>query len=63
VTCIDTTGLQALEDMKKDIQAFAGERVMIRFVGMNPSVRTKFEMFGWKLMEASRIDEMHLAEA
>jgi hypothetical protein len=35
VTFIDTTGLQALKDVKKDLIAFAGDELQLRFVGLN----------------------------
>lgn len=63
VAWIDTTGLQALADAKKDIKAFAGDEVVIRFVGMNRSVRTKFEMSGWKLVDGSDVmEDVYLGE-
>lgn len=63
VAWIDTTGIQALADAKKDIKAFGGSEVVLRFVGVNPSVRTKFEMSGWKLVDAGGVlDEVHLVE-
>jgi anti-anti-sigma regulatory factor len=46
VAWIDTTGLQELADAKKDIWAFAGDDVVLRFVGVNRGIRTKFEMAG-----------------
>jgi sodium-independent sulfate anion transporter 11 len=55
VTYIDTTGLQALADAKKDLILFAGEAVQLRFVGINENVRIRFEMSGWQLLDV--VDE------
>lgn len=63
VAWIDTTGLQALTDAKKDIKTFAGDDVVLRFVGVNQSVRKKFEMVGWMMVDARDVaDEVHLME-
>lgn len=42
-THIDTTGLQALDDMRNQILDWAGPRVSIRIVGANKRVRDRFE--------------------
>lgn len=52
VTFIDTTGLQALKDAKKDLVAFAGDDLQVRFVGLNEGVRKRFETSGWDLLDA-----------
>jgi sodium-independent sulfate anion transporter 11 len=63
VAWIETIGSQALVDAKKDIKAFAGDGVVLRFVGVNKGVRTKFELSGWKLVDAGDVlDEVHLGE-
>jgi sodium-independent sulfate anion transporter 11 len=42
-THIDTTGLQALDDMRNQILDWAGPHVSIRIVGANKRVRDRFE--------------------
>jgi sodium-independent sulfate anion transporter 11 len=60
VTYIDTTGLQALADAKKDLILFAGEAVQLRFVGINENVRIRFEMSGWQLLDV--VDEFDIVK-
>lgn len=55
VATIDTTGLVALQDLKLDLQRYAGEHAEIRFVNMHASVREKFDRFGWELYDADTI--------
>lgn len=42
-THIDTTGLQALDDMRNQITDWAGPQVSIRIVGANKRIRDRFE--------------------
>jgi sodium-independent sulfate anion transporter 11 len=52
---IDTTGMQALQRMKSELQDYGGDDVEFRFVGMCKGVRTRFQRAGWAL--ASPHDE------
>ncbi|KAH8648751.1 sulfate transporter family-domain-containing protein [Tricladium varicosporioides] len=57
VDYIDTTGLEALQEAKNELRAFAGKDLELRFVGLNDLVRTRFEMSGWRLIDAEEIVE------
>jgi len=50
---IDTTGLQILRDMKAEVLAYGGEDVEFRFVGLNESMKKKFQRTGWNLANAA----------
>lgn len=47
---IDTSGIQALQRMKKELQDYGGQDVEFRFVGLCKGVRRRFERAGWKLV-------------
>jgi sodium-independent sulfate anion transporter 11 len=49
VTYVDTTGVQALTDLKADLQVYAGESFVLKFLDMNSAVRTRFERASWEL--------------
>lgn len=51
VARIDSTGLVALEDLKADIERYAGKYAELRFANMHDGVREKFERFGWALYD------------
>lgn len=53
VTYIDTTGLQALADLKADLYLYCGPSLELRFVGMHRALRKKFDQIGWLLSDAS----------
>ncbi|PSN61649.1 sulfate permease [Corynespora cassiicola Philippines] len=55
VATIDTTGLTALQDLRTDITKFGGEHAELRFVGVQPGVKAKFERFGWELYDAENV--------
>lgn len=46
---IDASGMQALEEVKKELRQYGGEDVDFRFVGMNAAVRNRFKRAGWTL--------------
>jgi sodium-independent sulfate anion transporter 11 len=47
---IDATGMQALEDIKKELGAYGGSEFSVRFVGMGKGARKRFERAGWGLI-------------
>lgn len=49
---VDTTGVQAIVDLKSDLESFAGESVDLKFLTMNSRVRNTFERSNWKLKSA-----------
>lgn len=51
VTIIDTTGLTALQDLKADLERYAGKSAELRFANMHDGVKVRFERFGWKLYD------------
>ncbi|RDW82228.1 SulP family sulfate permease [Coleophoma cylindrospora] len=51
---IDTTGIQALKDLKAELLSYGGESIELRFTGVGDSVRTSFERAGWILGEDGR---------
>ncbi|KAH8891435.1 sulfate permease [Thozetella sp. PMI_491] len=55
VSHIDTTGIQALLDLKGELRDYAGHSAMV-FVGMNEGVRRRFEKANWNLHKASDLD-------
>ena len=46
---VDSTGMQAFEDIKRELRLYGGPDVEFRFVGMNEVVQTRFKRAGWKL--------------
>lgn len=56
VATIDTTGLTALQDLKGDLERYAGKSAELRFANMHPSVEVKFARFGWELYDGERYD-------
>lgn len=52
VAFIDTTGLQALADLKAELIGWVGVDLDMRFVGMRKGVRRRFERIGWRLVDA-----------
>lgn len=46
---VDASGMQALEDMKKELKGYGGPDIEIRFAGMSESVRRRFQRGGWTL--------------
>ncbi|KAF1969701.1 sulfate permease-like protein [Bimuria novae-zelandiae CBS 107.79] len=58
VTTVDTTGLTALQDLKADVERYAGKAAEVRFANVYPSVRERFERFGWSLWD-SEMDFHH----
>ncbi|KAJ4368407.1 hypothetical protein N0V83_006764 [Neocucurbitaria cava] len=48
---IDTTGLNALKDLKVDIEKFGGKTTQLRLVGVQDRVRERFARYGWKLLD------------
>lgn len=57
MTYIDTTGIIALQDLKADLREHAGETAEMRFVGLNESVRRRFEQAGWNLVDKDTVLE------
>jgi sodium-independent sulfate anion transporter 11 len=53
VVAIDTTGLTALQDLKADLERYAGPSAELRFVNLHAGVRERFERFGWELYDGS----------
>lgn len=49
VVTIDTTGLTALQDLKADLERYAGKSAELRFANVHESVRERFARFGWEL--------------
>ncbi|KAH8659807.1 sulfate transporter family-domain-containing protein [Xylariales sp. PMI_506] len=54
---IDASGMQAMEDIKTELQSYGGSLVEFRFVGMNPSVTKRFQRAGWNLASPYDADE------
>jgi sodium-independent sulfate anion transporter 11 len=50
VVYIDTTGVEALKEMKTELKAYAGDGVEMRIVGLKNSLAGKFERVGWKIV-------------
>ncbi|KAF1982030.1 hypothetical protein K402DRAFT_397915 [Aulographum hederae CBS 113979] len=57
VARLDTTGLKAMGDMKKEIWTYAGSEAELRFVGLNSAVRKRFERGGWELVDSDHIGD------
>lgn len=57
VTAIDATGLTALQDLKADLERYAGKTAELRFVHVHDGVKTRFERFGWALYDGAAFDE------
>jgi sodium-independent sulfate anion transporter 11 len=57
---IDTTGMQALQRMKTDLQDYGGEDTEFRFVGLCQGVKRRFERFGWKLRAEGEEEEVQM---
>ncbi|ROV93191.1 hypothetical protein VMCG_08725 [Cytospora schulzeri] len=53
VNHIDTTAVHHLRILVWEIHKYGGKGVEIRFVGMTPYVRDRFERAGWKVVDAS----------
>ncbi|KAK7179849.1 hypothetical protein DPSP01_004600 [Paraphaeosphaeria sporulosa] len=51
VTTIDTTGLTALQDLKADLERYAGKSAELQFANMHDGVRARFERYGWDLYD------------
>ena len=47
---VDASGMQAFEEIKEEVRAYAGSYVEIRLVGLNKGVQTRFVRAGWKLV-------------
>jgi solute carrier family 26 (sodium-independent sulfate anion transporter), member 11 len=63
VSTIDTTGLVALKDLKADLEKYGGSGCEVRFAEMNETVRTKFERFGWQLVDVKDVADERRGEA
>ncbi|RDW66671.1 hypothetical protein BP5796_09420 [Coleophoma crateriformis] len=48
-TFVDSTGIQMLEDLKKDLIAWGGDDIEFRFVGLSAAVRERLQRANWKL--------------
>ncbi|KAJ4352489.1 uncharacterized protein N0V89_007837 [Didymosphaeria variabile] len=55
VTIIDTTGLTALQDLKADLERYAGKTAELRFANVHRGVRERFERFGWDLYDGGAL--------
>ncbi|KAJ4301728.1 hypothetical protein N0V90_003821 [Kalmusia sp. IMI 367209] len=51
VVTIDTTGLTALQDLKADLERYAGKRAELRFANLHEAVHDRFARFGWELYD------------
>ncbi|KAK4948763.1 hypothetical protein LTR10_012768 [Elasticomyces elasticus] len=51
VNYIDTTGIQALHDLKADLQVYAGRSMLFTFASMNENVRRRFMRAGWTVIQ------------
>lgn len=58
VASIDDTGLVALNDLKVDLEKFAGEDAEIRFAVMHDAVRERFHRFGWEVYDADTVGDV-----
>lgn len=65
VNHIDTTAMTHLKNLKAEVLGYGGENTEIRFVGMSPYVRERFERAGWRVIEAEARspDDRDLEEA
>ena len=63
VNYVDTTGIQALHDLKADLQVYAGESVLFTFASMSENVRQRFLRAGWTIIHhPTRPTEVELEE-
>jgi sodium-independent sulfate anion transporter 11 len=56
VSEVDTTGGNALADLRKEIRKFAGDQCEIRFVNLDERVRKRFQRFGWTIRTEKEVE-------
>ena len=55
---VDTTAVTHLRSMAAELRKYGGDEVEIRFVGMSPYVRERFERMGWHIVDASAMSSL-----
>jgi len=62
VTYMDTTGIEALKEMKAELKAYAEDGVEIRMIGLKSSLVEKFKRAGWNIIYEHKSGRSELLE-